>query len=227
MSKIEQDMIEANDWKIEARGFRSKLMTWGKKNFQLFPWRETNDPYRLLLAELMLHRTRAPQVEPVFLEFMQNYPDINALRNASLEDIQHHLYSLGLHWRVPLIYEMVAVIFEEFDGKIPQGKEQLESLPGVSQYISGAVRCFAWKIPDPIIDTNTVRIVGRLFGLKITDSSRRTKYIRELITRLVDREKPDIFNYAMLDLAHMVCVPGEPKCEECPVRNAPCAHNAG
>lgn len=212
----------SDDW-IDHPGtlqsFQKSLILWGEKNLRAFPWRLTHDPYTILMAEIMLHRTQVVQVVPVFHVFLERYPDISSLARASTEDLQAALSSLGLHWRVGLIYQMVQQIKDLFGLRIPHQKDDLLSLPGVSEYIAAAVRCFAWNAPEPIIDTNTVRITGRLFGLEVKDSSRRNSKFRNLIALMVDRDHPRDFNYALLDLAHLVCLKRQaPLCQECPVQ---------
>ena len=170
------------------------------------------------MAEVMLHRTQAPQVVPVYLSFQAQYPTISASAQATKQELHAILYSLGLRWRIDLVYEMISDLVSRFDGKVPQEKNDLLSLPGVSQYIAGAVRCFAWNQPEPLIDTNTVRVVGRLFGLEIKDSSRRNRRFGDLVAGLVDREAPRAYNYSLLDLADQVCTKKRPpECGQCPV----------
>lgn len=211
-------IVEANSHIIDAGLFRKAVIAWGREHFRYFPWRLTEDPYRILMAEVMLHRTQAPQVVPVYEQFIACYPDVPALVRASREELHKVLYPLGLRWRIDLIHEMARQIMERFEGQIPREKADLLSLPGVSEYIAGAVRCFAWNLPEPLIDTNTVRVVGRLFGLEIRDSSRRNRLFRELVTALVDPEEPRLYNYALLDLADQVCTKKRPpECNECPV----------
>lgn len=171
------------------------------------------------MAEIMLHRTQVVQVVPIFQSFLERYPDLSSLAKAGSVDLQAALLSLGLHWRIGLIFEMTQQIKERFDLQIPREKADLLSLPGVSEYIAGSVRCFAWNIPEPIIDTNTVRITGRLFGLEIKDSSRRNSKFRDSIAAMVDRDHPREYNYALLDLAHLICLKKQaPLCQECPVQ---------
>lgn len=200
--------------------FRSKLLTWGKLNFQSFPWRLTHDPYAILMAEIMLHRTQVKQVVPIYNEFLQKYPDFVHVHNAPEKEIWEALAGLGLHWRTALIKKMAEEIYTRFNSIIPQEKFLLMSLSGINDYIASAVRCFAWNYPDPIIDTNTVRIAGRIFGLETRDSSRRNQRVRLLISRLIDPSDPADFNYALLDLAHLICHKRhEPECASCPIRH--------
>jgi A/G-specific adenine glycosylase len=210
--------VEANDHFVDAVLIRRPILRWGKENFREFPWRMTRDPYHILMSEVMLHRTQACQVVPVYEQFIRKYPNVSTLFKATKEDLNEILYSLGLRWRINRIYDMTSALMNHFDGEIPRNKAELLSLPGVSEYIAGAVRCFAWNLPDPIVDTNTVRIIGRLFGLEIKDSSRRNSLFKHLITTLIDPDEPRVFNYAQLDLADKVCTRKQaPDCVHCPV----------
>ncbi len=209
---------------IETEPFRRRLIAWGEAHFRSFPWRTTEDPYQILMAEVMLHRTQALQVLPVYKRFVNIYPDVASLARAPSKDVQTLLFPLGLRWRIDLIEKMVQEISDRFGGQVPREKEDLLSLPGVSDYIASAVRCFAWNLSEPVIDTNTVRVVGRLFGMEIKDSSRRNRRFRELIAALVDPANPRAYNYALLDLAHLVCHKRRaPDCMRCPVREF-CVH---
>lgn len=198
--------------------FRKSLLDWGKSYFRSYPWRITEDPYAILIAEIMLHRTQVKQVLPIYSRFINKYPDINSVFEETEENISAMLKPLGLHWRVSLIKKMAQEIHQRFDSSIPIQKEDLISLPSISDYIASAVRCFAWNFPDPLVDTNTVRIVGRVYGVQTKDSSRRNQRIRELIENLVDPQFPAKFNYALIDLAHLVChKKKEPVCRVCPI----------
>jgi len=212
------EVIEAGGHTINVITFRKTLVDWGRQHFRPFPWRLTENPYLILLAEVMLHRTQAPQVVSVYKRFIACYPDAPTLASASKEKLHELLYSLGLRWRIDLIHAMAVELVARFDGQVPREKAELLSLPGVSEYIAGAVRCFAWNLAEPLIDTNTVRITGRLFGLEIKDSSRRNRRFRELITALVDPDEPRTCNYALLDLADQVCTKKRPpECGQCPL----------
>lgn len=210
--------VEANGHLIDAVLIRRSIIEWGEKNSRDFPWRKTRNPYHILMSEVMLHRTQAQQVVSVYEHFIQQYPNLSTLSKATKEELNEILYSLGLRWRIDLIYEMTNELMSRFNGEIPRSKAELLSLPGVSEYIAGAVRCFAWNLPEPILDTNTVRIAGRLFGLEIKDSSRRNSVFKNLITKLVDPDEPRAFNYAQLDLADKICTRKQaPDCMHCPL----------
>ncbi len=202
----------------QKSAYQKRLVEWGQANFRPFPWRQTHDPYPILLAEVMLHRTQVVQVVPVFEKLIQAFPSLKSLILADREEIKGMLTPLGLTWRIDLIESMLNAISKEYAGQIPQDKKALMNLPGLSEYIAGAVRCFAWNEAEILMDTNTVRIVGKLFNLPTQDSSRRNPIFYRLLEELLDREHPRSFNYALLDLAHLICLKKQtPICHQCPV----------
>jgi A/G-specific adenine glycosylase len=196
--------------------FVNTILTWwndgGKRDF---PWRRTTDPYAVLISEIMLHRTKASQVVPVFKEFMEKYPDINSIGNSIDAELHQILHPLGLLWRTRMIKLMATKIVREQNGKIPFEYKELISLPGISDYIASATRCFAFGTREILLDTNTVRIVGRIFGLKINDASRRSKLFREILDGIVPKRNCKEFNYALIDFASKVCLP-DPIDSACP-----------
>ncbi len=196
--------------------FISSLLFWwnrgGKRNF---PWRMTNDPYQILISEIMLHRTKAIQVVPVFNEFVKKYKDISSIENSTDAELHLILHPLGLYWRTGLIKSMATKIVKEQNGKIPFEYNELISLPGVSDYIASATRCFAFGTREILLDTNIVRIIGRIFGLEIDDTSRRSKLFRDLLNGIVPERNSREFNYALIDFASKVCLP-DPLDSICP-----------
>ncbi len=213
-------IVDANGHTLDSVRLGELLLLWGQDNFRAFPWRTTVDPYRILMSEVMLHRTQAIQVVRVYQSFLMTYPNIAVLAKASLQELQDALFSLGLRWRVDLIHRMAGEIMSKWDGQIPVERADLLSLPGVSGYIAGAVRCFSWNLPEPLADTNTIRITGRLFGLESKDSSRRSSRFRTLLNSLIYVGEPRRYNYALLDLADGVCMKKRPPtCHLCPLQS--------
>jgi A/G-specific adenine glycosylase len=193
------------------------LSWWDSVEHRHFPWRETKDPLKILAAEILLHRTRADQVVTLYQLFLKKYPDINSIAQSSPGELVESFRSAGLQWRWELLHSMAVDINTRFNGQIPQRFDDLISLPGVSHYIASAVRCFSFGYPDVLLDTNTVRIVGRVFGLPITDSSRRSTLFRGILEELMEKERCRDFNFALLDFAAKVCRP-KPIHEQCPIK---------
>lgn len=210
----------------ELEEFQRRLFTWWQKNKRNYPWRTTRNPYRILISEILLHRTKADQVVLPYTQLIKKFKNVKDLSKASEVEVRKLLQSLGLHWRFKLLLDMAREITVRHGGEIPSEPEKLESLPGVSHYISSAVRCFAFGYPEILLDTNTVRILGRFFGTKVTDGSRRSKRFRELYNLIIDRKNPREFNYAMIDLGALICKPTNPRCPLCPLQNM-CKHGCG
>jgi A/G-specific adenine glycosylase len=191
---------------------------WNFSGRRHFPWRDTRDPYKILVAETLLHRTRAEQVVPLYQRFIDNFPDIHSVTRSSPDELTRLLYSAGLKWRWNRFYAMSVDIEERLNGKIPDDFSELTSLPGISHYIASAVRCFAFCYPDVLLDTNTVRVTGRVFGLNISDSSRRSKQFRSILEKFIDTRHPREFNWALIDFAALVCKSRNPLHEQCPIK---------
>jgi len=111
---------------------------------------------------------------------------------------------------------MVREVAERYGGEVPGTKDELMSLPGVGDYVASAVVCFSSGEPTPIIDTNVVRVIGRIFGLRLEGEARRRKEMRDAATLCLDQRQPRLYNYALLDFAALVCAAGAPRCSECP-----------
>lgn len=203
---------------MDLQRFRGDLICWGRTHFRGYPWRQTRDPYRLLIAEVLLHRTRADQAATLYGRVTSRYPSICDVAVADDAELRELMKPAGLTWRTELLHRTAQTICWKYDGVIPHSRELLEGLPGIGPYIAAALRCFAFGEPDALLDTNTVRIAGRLFGVVVTDASRRSRRFRALLEFLTDPADPRGFNFALLDLGALVCVSGVPRCEICPVR---------
>lgn len=202
---------------------QEKIKSWGTRNLQDYPWRFVNDPYRVLVAEFMLHRTGADQVAPIYTKFIDDYPDLESFSQAPRSDIKEALASLGLKWRIESMVNALDSIFSDF-GEVPQDFDQLKSVFGIGPYIAGATMCFAFGEPETLVDTNTVRVIGRVFGLNLEGEARRRKEVILTIGRTVDHEEPRVYYYSLIDLAHEICHPEKPECQLCPLLDVPCEY---
>jgi A/G-specific adenine glycosylase len=166
------------------------------------------------MAEMCLHRTRADQVAPVFKALRRIAPTPHAMlehREETLETMR----SLGLRWRAENLIRVAESLTDLYDGEVPDSDLELRMLPGVGDYVAQAVLCFGFGRRAVLIDTNTVRIVGRLHGRDV----RRRWQLRLDLHRLAGENGPDAdFNYGLLDLGALVCRASKPRCEVCPLR---------
>lgn len=214
--------LDENTYRNTVEEIRSRIMEWGNKNLREFPWRNTRDSYKIIIAEIMLHRTNAYQVKAVYEKFVEDFPDFESIIRAGSEKIMVEMRSLGLFWRFEFLYRLAEEVVEKYNGTLPLEKKKLMELPGVGHYIASAILCFGYNRPEPLLDTNTVRVIGRIFGIKVTDSSRRNKKFYKIMQDIVLCEEPKKLSLSMIDFAALVCTAKDPKHDLCPVRNICC-----
>lgn len=204
---------------IERIGdFRRKLLDWFHKSGRDYPWRQTDDPFRVLIAEIMLRRTKADQVKPAYVTFFERYPDMKSLAEASDDELEQILYPLGLRWRSPAFKLVAREIRAKYNSRVPETREELTELPGVGDYVAGAVLAIAFKKAEWVVDSNIVRLFKRYFGVETSKEGRRDKHIIEMAKTYVKGEDPRGANLALVDFSALICTPGEPKHLDCPLR---------
>ncbi len=203
----------------EILRLRKAIIKWYKQNGRAFPWRNASDPFKLLVAEVMLRRTKADQVRPVYDRFTNLYPDAKALNTATDDDIEAILRPLGLRWRVGPFCEMVREIGQKYGFKLPETREGLKKLPGVGDYVAGAVLSIGFGKKEWIVDNNIVRLFKRYFGIKTSKEGRRDKEIIEMAKLYAETKDPRSANLAILDFTALVCTARNPKHDECPIRD--------
>ncbi len=194
-----------------------KLIDWWRLNGRSFLWRFDHDPYNIFIAETLLHRTRANNVLTVYGEFINRFPSFYAISQGSESELTEILRPLGLKWRVVLLRNASSQICHEYKGNLPVEKKRLMLLPGIGDYIASAIRIFAFKQREPLIDTNTVRVISRVKGNAFTDSTRRSLKIRLWYNELSENADPAEFAYSIIDLASLICKSNNPICIECPL----------
>lgn len=195
--------------------FQSDLLEWGQDNQRAFPWRNTSTtPYEFLVLELLLVKTVTKMVPPVYTELVETYPDLESLQQANKEDLVEILEPIGFHeGRAEALLEIADTLA---DTGVPAEKDRLMELPWVGEYVADAVLCFQFGKPQPMVDTNVVRIYSRLFAGRDTELSEEE--VQELAEEMLHQDRPKEFNYALLDFGAQVCRGTrrqKPRCEEC------------
>jgi len=193
------------------------LVKWFARNGRRFPWREERDPYHVLIAEIMLQRTKADQVKPVYLSFMARFPTPEALDKAMYEEVESCMSRLGLRWRIPLVKKLAKRLVSEFQGQVPRDRDKLLELPGIGEYIADAVLVFCHDVDVATVDSNVCRIFQRLTGSESSSEARRDRGLRELIESNVPPGMAREFNWALIDLGSLVCKSRNPLCSLCPL----------
>jgi A/G-specific adenine glycosylase len=197
------------------------LLDWYCDNRREFPWRNSNNPFEVLLAEKLLQQTRARDiVVSSYTILLAEYPNAQALMNATVEELREIIQPLGLAYRATEIRQMAAEIVESYGGEVPSNLKELLNLTGVGDYCARAVLSFAYNQSVPIVDTNIARFLHRLCGIKdlLPANPARKKYLRFLAAQLLPENETRDFNLALLDLCALVCKPTNPKCYSCPLR---------
>jgi len=195
------------------------LLEWWKKNKRFFPWRRRKNPYAILIAEMLLRKTTAKQVENMYSSFLKNYPTPKVLSEADEKELSKILTPLGIeHHRASLFVKFGKTIVDNYKGKIPITEKELLKLPGVGLYATNAVLSFSQNINVPLVDTNFIRIIERVFDFTSSKArARNDSKIWEFAGELIPNGKSREFNLAVLDFAATVCKSRNPECSSCPI----------
>lgn len=214
---------ESKQWIPEPeyiRIFRNKISRWFERNKRIYPWRNTRDPFRVLIAEIMLRRTKADQVKEVYQRLFAEYPDIRALAKAKNKKLERILYHLGLKWRRSAFRTIAQELREKYQYRVPETREELMTLPGVGEYVAGAVLSIAYNKKEWIADSNIVRLFKRYFGINTSKEGRRDKHVIEIAKVYSSGRNPRKSNLAILDFTALICIPKNPKCSLCPLTSS-------
>lgn len=199
----------------EKHTFRNTLVAWFLTNGRTFPWRRTEDPYAILVAEILLHRTYAGKVVPAFTKLLDRFPHPGHLAKASEEELVEIVRPLGFLYRARVLKGLGCALMERFHGVVPDDARKLKEIPGVGDYTANAVLCFAYRHPVPIVDRNVTRLYQRIFGLPPQITKGPTKAVWRFAEKLLDRQRAREFNWALLDFAALVCKDRDPICANC------------
>lgn len=206
------------DQLIEA--LRKRVVEWEKENWVPYPWRVDRTPYKVLIAELLLKRTTRQAVAREFPKFIKKFPDFNSIYNTPMREVEEAFKHLGLYkQRAKQLKQLSEVIIKRYKGKIPDQWEDLVSLPGVGIYLAGAVLSFGYGKRAPVLDSNVIRLLSRLTGIKV---KKYDGYLK-LLWKLVPDKEHDYFNYGMIDLGALICHYKQPRCVNCPLKDF-CVH---
>lgn len=207
---------------------RRVLPRWYRANRRDLPWRRTNDPYRIWVSEIMLQQTRVAAAVDYYERFIRLFPDVAALAAAPIDDVLAAWSGLGYYRRARHLKSAAETVLERFGGAVPEGEDDLLSLPGVGRYTAGAIRSIAFGKPAPILDGNVFRVTARFFALEGSwNDHGDKKRFWAMAEALVPRARPGDFNQALMEWGALVCTPRNPACGDCPVRRKCAALAAG
>ncbi len=202
-----------------AEAVASELSPWFRRRQRELPWRQSADPYRVWLSEIMLQQTQVVTVIPYFERFVARFPTVADLARADEQDVLRLWEGLGYYRRARQLLAAAKVIASEHDGTFPRTLDALLGLPGIGRYTAGAIASIAYDLPAPILEANTVRLLARLAAI---EGDPTTAEVQQQLWRLAEdllpRKRCGEFNQALMELGSLVCTPREPKCGECPLR---------
>ncbi len=194
------------------------LLSWYSRHRRVLPWRETKDPYRIWISEIMLQQTRVDTVIPYYRRFLKAFPDVFALSRATLQEVLKVWENLGYYSRARNIFAASLVIVHQFDGRIPDTAETIKTLPGIGNYTAGAILSIAFNKAVPAVDGNVRRILCRVFAIrKPMDNPEEQKKLFDLAASIIPARNPGDFNQALMDLGATICRAKKPACDACPL----------
>jgi A/G-specific adenine glycosylase len=200
------------------------LLNWFRRKGRDLPWRQTQDPYRIWVSEVMLQQTQVETVIPYYHRFLATFPDLETLAEAPQARVLKLWEGLGYYARARNLHKAVGVVQTHHEGRIPADWDSFRALPGVGDYIAAAVLSIAFGRPYAVVDGNVKRVLARLLciDLPVNLPKHHAQY-RNQAERLLDRGRPSDFNQALMEIGALVCRPTSPRCHRCPLSTVCCA----
>ncbi len=194
------------------------LLAWYHQNARKLPWRQTRDPYKIWVSEVMLQQTRVETVIPYYDKFLNRFPTVEALAAASEDEVLKTWEGLGYYRRAKLLHKGAAVVVNQLNGHLPAAPKELSALPGVGTYMAGSLASIAFNLPVPAVDGNVIRLVTRMLAW---DEDAATPNSKRKITDWVRGQFPPgqagDFTQALMEIGALICLPRGPHCRKCPL----------
>lgn len=202
--------------KNSVKYFQKALLDWFKRNGRNFPWRkEGKTEYEVIIAEILLQRTKAITVTKYYPVFLKKYPNWQILSLANEDELQEMLKPLGLHVQRAKRLFKLSKEMKNRGGRFPKTRSEMEQMPMIGQYIANAIELLIKGQKKPLLDVNMARVLERYFGPRKLADIRYDPYLQEISYRVVDINNPKYINWAILDYAQLVCKAKNPLCREC------------
>ncbi|WP_185861354.1 A/G-specific adenine glycosylase [Blattabacterium cuenoti] len=200
--------------------FSKKIINWYKINHRKLPWRETKNPYYILVSEFMLQQTRVSKTIEYYLNFIKRFPSLKKLAQAEEKDVLKKWEGLGYYSRAKYLHSF-AIKLSNDKKFFPKKYQELIKYKGIGPYTGAAIASICFQEAIPAVDGNTCRVFSRYLGIYKNVALISTKnMLQVIISKIIDTEQPGIFNQAIMDLGSILCTPKNPKCFLCPVKNS-------
>lgn len=199
--------------------FAQKIIDWYHQNKRDLPWRDTQNPYKIWLSEIILQQTRVAQGTPYYEKFIENFPTVQQLAHADEQTVLMLWQGLGYYSRARNLHAAAKYISEELNGVFPNNYTEIKKLKGIGDYTAAAISSFAFDEVQAVVDGNVYRVLARFFGIeKDITSNEGKKEFRELAQKLIDKNEPAIYNQSIMEFGALQCVPKNPNCKICPLQ---------
>lgn len=202
----------------DKRRFQSRLLKWYGRHGRDLPWRKTSDPYKILVSEVMLQQTQVDRVIPKYHEFLERYPTFQDLAVAQPDEVKKTWYPLGYNIRPLRLHSIACETVERYGGRLPKTHDELLTFKGIGRYTAGAIRSFAFNEAAPILDTNVMRVLHRVF-IGTGDPKKQKNVLWNLSEALIPKGRAYDFNQALMDFGATVCNARDPYCLLCPMKD--------
>lgn len=197
-----------------------KLILWYLNEKRDLPWRDTTDPYKIWLSEIILQQTRVEQGLEYYHKFIAEYPSIGFLAAADTDEILKNWQGLGYYSRARNLHATAKFIENELNGIFPSRYDTIIKLKGVGPYTAAAIASFAFKEKKAVVDGNVYRVLARIFNVDVPiNTTEGKKVFQKLADQIISSDRPDLHNQAIMELGAMVCTPHKPLCQECPLQS--------
>ncbi len=204
------------------QNFSKILISWYLKNKRNLPWRNTVDPYKIWLSEIMLQQTRVAQGLPYYLKFVDAFPRVKDLADAQEEEVLKLWQGLGYYSRARNLHATAKYVSNDLNGVFPDNYIDLKKLKGIGDYTASAIASICYKEPKAVLDGNVFRVLARLYGVDIAiNSTEGIKLFSNLSQKLIDKNEPDTHNQSIMEFGATHCTPKKPLCDSC-VFNTSC-----
>ncbi len=202
----------------ENDAVRKALIDWYRVHHRRLPWRETRDPYRIWVSEVMAQQTQVATVVGYYRRFVERFPTVEALARADLATVLKLWEGLGYYRRARHLHKAASLMVSVHGGRFPDRYDAVRALPGVGDYIASAVTSIAYDQPHAVVDGNVKRVLARFFEIDTpVNAPAAHRIFKAVATGLLDTGSPGIFNQALMELGARVCKPRHPLCGECPL----------
>lgn len=201
--------------------FSKEILKWYAQNKRQLPWRATTDPYKIWLSEIMLQQTRVSQGMPYYHKFVDQFPTVHHLAEASEEKVLKLWQGLGYYSRARNLHATAKMVVNEHQGDFPNTYKGLRALKGVGDYTASAIASICFDLPEPVVDGNVYRVLSRYFGVDLPiNSTEGVKYFKTLAREVMDTENIRDYNQGIMEFGAIQCAPKSPNCLDCPLNKS-------